>query len=67
MDEVKLRWPVLADPMYTTGPTEKSREQLYALLLDKAKRGSQKNLYEEKSYRGPAQHAVQAWWEQCQE
>ena len=65
--EVKLRWLVLANRMYTAAPTGKSREQLYALLFDKAKRGSQKNPYEEKAYRGPAQHAVQAWWEQCQE
>ena len=65
--EVKLRWHVLADRMYTAAPTGKSREQLYALLFNKAVRGSQKNPYEEKAYRGPALKAVQAWWEQCKE
>ena len=65
--EVKLSWHVLADRMYTAAPTGKSREQLYALLFNKAARGSQKNPYEEKSYRGPAHKAVQAWWEQCKE
>ena len=58
---------VLADRMYTAAPTGKSREQLYALLFNKEARGSQKNPYEEKAYRGPAHKAVQAWWEQCQE
>ena len=53
--------------MYTGAPTGKSREQLYALLFDKAARGSQKNPYEEKAYRGPGLAAVQAWWEQCKE
>ena len=65
--EVKLRWHVLDDRMYTGAPTGKSREQLYALLFDKAARGSQKNPYEEKAYRGPGLTAVQAWWEQCKE
>ena len=65
--EVKLSWHVLADRMYTAAPTGKSREQLYALLFNKAARGSQKNAYEEKAYRGPALKAVQAWWEQCKE
>ena len=65
--EVKLRWNVLADRMYTKAPTGKSREQLNALLFDKAARGSQKNPYEEKAYRGPALKAVQAWWEQCKD
>ena len=65
--EVKLRWHVLDDRMYTGALTGKSREQLYALLFDKAARGSQKNPYEEKAYRGPGLTAVQAWWEQCKE
>ena len=65
--EVKLSWNVLSDRMYTVAPTGKSREQLYALLFNKAARGSQKNPYEEKAYRGPAHKEVQAWWEQCQE
>ena len=49
--EVRLSWHVLAGRMYTSAPTGKSREQLYALLFDKASRGSQKNPYEEKAYR----------------
>ena len=65
--EVKLSWNVLADRMYTVAPTGKSREQLYALLFNKAARHSQEHLYEEKAHRGPAHKAVQAWWEQCQE
>ena len=65
--EVKLSWQVLADRMYTRAPTGKSREDLYAMLFNKAARGSQKNPYEEKAYRGPAHKAVQAWWEKCQE
>jgi len=64
---VKLSWHVLANRMYTAAPTGKSREQLYALLFNKAARGSQTNPYEEKAYRGPAHKAVQAWWEHCQE
>ena len=64
--EVKLRWQVLADRMYTKAATGKSREELYALLFDKAARGSQKNPYEEKAYRGSALKAVQTGWEQCQ-
>ena len=59
--EVKLRWNVLADRMYTKAPTGKSREQLNALLFDKAVRGSHKNPYEEKAYRGPGLTAVQTW------
>ena len=38
----------------------------YALLFNMEDRGSQRNPYEEKAYRGPAHKAVQAWWEQCQ-
>ena len=45
--EVRLSWHVLAGRMYTSAPTGKSREQLYALLFDKATRGSHKNPYEE--------------------
>ena len=65
--EVKLRWNVLADRMYTKAPTGKSREQLNALLFDKAVGGSHKNPYEEKAYRGPGLTAVQTWWERCKE
>ena len=62
----KLNWNVLSGRMYTVAPTGKSREQLYALLFNKAARDSQKNPYEEKAYRGPAHKEVQAWSEQCQ-
>ena len=65
--EVRLSWHVLAGRMYTSAPTGKSRDQLYALLFDKAARGSHKNPYEEKAYRGPDLKAVQTWWEQCKE
>ena len=65
--EVKLSWHVLGGRMYTAAPTKKSRDQLYALLFDKAARGSHKNPYEEKAYRGPDLKAVQTWWEQCKE
>ena len=65
--KVELRWNVLSDRMYTKAPTGKSREQLYELLFNKAARGSQRNPYEEKAYRGPAHREVQAWREQCQE
>ena len=51
----------------TKAPTGKSREQLHTLLFKRAARGSWKNHYEEKAYRGPDYRAVQAWWEQCQE
>jgi len=34
--EVKLNWTVLTDRMYTVAPTGKSREQLYALLFNRA-------------------------------
>ena len=65
--EVRLSWHVLAGRMDTSAPTGKSREQLYALLFDKAARGSHKNPYEEKAYRGPGLTAVQTWWEKCKE
>ena len=65
--EVKLRWRVLADRMYTKAPTEKSKEELDALLLDRAARRNHTNPYEEKPYRGAAIKEVQAWWRQCKE
>ena len=47
--EVKLRWRVLADRMYTMAPTGKSKEELdAALLFDRAARHSHTNPYEEK-------------------
>ena len=65
--EVKLRWRVLEDRMYTVAPTGKDKDELYALLFDRAARRSHTNPYEEKAYRGPALKEVQAWWEQCKE
>ena len=53
--------------MYTKAPTGKSKEELDALLFDRAARRSQTNPYEEKPYRGPAIKEVQAWWGQCKE
>ena len=47
--EVKLRWRVLADRMYTVAPTGKSKEEFDALLFDRAARRSHTNPYEEKS------------------
>ena len=52
--EVKLRWRVLAGRMYTKAPTGKSKEDLYALLFDRAAKRNHTNPYEEKSYRGAA-------------
>ena len=40
--EVKLSWQVLADRMYTAAPTGKSREELYALLFNKAARAAKR-------------------------
>ena len=65
--EIKLSWNMLSDRMYTEAPTGMSREQLYELLFNRAAKGSQRNPYEEKAYRGPDYREVQARWEQCQE
>ena len=65
--EVKLRWRVLADRMYTQAPTGKSKEELDALLFDRAARRNHTNPYEEKAYRGAGSKEVQAWWKQCKD
>ena len=65
--EVKLRWRVLADRMYTKAPTGKSKEEFDALLFDRAVRRNHTNPYEEKPYRGAAIKEVPAWWRQCKE
>ena len=65
--EVKLRWRVLEDRMYTKAPTGKSKEELDALLFDRAAKRNHTNPYEEKPYRGAAIKEVQAWWKQCKE
>ena len=49
---VKLRWGVLADRMYVKAPTGKSKEELDALLFDRAARRNRTDPYEEKKYRG---------------
>ena len=41
--EVKLRWRVLADRMYTRAPTGKSKEELDALLFDRAAKRNHTN------------------------
>ena len=64
---VNLRWRVLRDRMYTAAPTGKSKDDLYALLFDRAARRSHTNPYEEKAYRGHGYKEVQAWWRQCKE
>ena len=43
------------------------KEELDALLFDRAARRSHTNPYEEKAYRGPAIKEVKAWWVQCKE
>ena len=65
--EVKLRWKVLADRMYTKAPTGKSKEELDALLFDRVARRNRTDPYEEKHYRGAAIKEVQAWWKQCKD
>ena len=51
--EVKLSWHVLADRMYTSAPTGKSREQLTVCTAFR------QGCHDLK--------AVQVWWEQCKE
>ena len=53
--------------MYTKAPTGKSKEELDALLFDRAARRNHTNPYEEKAYRGAANKDVQAWWKQCKD
>ena len=65
--QVKLRWQVLADRMYVKAPTEKSKEELDALLFDRAARRNRTDPYEEKSYRGAGIKEVQAWWKKCKD
>ena len=64
---VKLRWGVLADRMYVKAPTGKSKEELDALLFDRAARRNRTDPYEEKKYRGSGIKEVQAWWKKCQD
>ena len=57
--QVKLRWQVLADRMYVKAPTGKTKEELDALLFDRAARRNRTDPYEEKSYRGAGIKEVQ--------
>ena len=52
---------------WPTGCTQWPLLGSHELLFNRAARGSQRNPYEEKAYRGHAHREVQAWWEQCQE
>eukprot|EP00434_Breviolum_minutum_P009339 symbB.v1.2.008231.t1/scaffold513.1/size194650/2 len=65
--EVKLRWGVLVDRMYVKAPTGKSKEELDALLFDRAARRNRTDPYEEKKYRGARIKEVQEWWKTCQD
>eukprot|EP00434_Breviolum_minutum_P046070 symbB.v1.2.041471.t1/scaffold8251.1/size7089/1 len=65
--QVKLRWQVLADRMYVKASTGKSKEELDALLFDRAARRNCTDPYEEKSYRGAGIKEVQAWWRKCKD
>ena len=65
--EVQLRWRVLADRMYIVASTGKCKEELDALLFDRAARRSHTNPYGEKPCRGPALKEVRARWEQCKD
>ena len=65
--EVKLRWGVLLDRMYLNAPTGKSKEELDALLFDKAARRNRTDPYDEKRYRGAGIEEVKAWWKTCQD
>ena len=60
-------WGVLADRMYVKAPTGKSKEELDALLFDRAARRNRTDPYEEKKYRGSGIKEVQAWWKKCQD
>ena len=65
--EVKLRWGVLVDRMYIKAPTQKSKEQLDALLFDRAARRNRTDPYDEKKYRGARIKEVHEWWKTCQD
>ena len=51
----------------TKAPTGKFKEELDALLFDRAAKRNHTNPHEEKPYRGAAIKEVQAWWKQCKE
>ena len=64
---VKLRWGVLVDRMCVKAPTGKSKEELDALLFDRAARRNRTDPYEEKKCRGAGIKEVQAWSKKCQD
>ena len=65
--DINLRWRVLEDRMYVKAPTGKSKEELDALLFDRAARRNRTDPYEEKSYRGSRMKEVQAGWKICKD
>ena len=50
----------------TSKPPGKSKEELDALLFDRAARRNRTDPYEEKSYRGGIKE-VEAWWKECKD
>ena len=65
--EVNLRCGMLFDRMYVNAPTGKSKEELDALLFDKATRRNRTDPYDEKRYRGAGIEEVKAWWKTCRD
>ena len=53
--------------MHVKAPTGKSKEELDALLFDRAARRNRTDPYEEKFYRGAGIKEVQAWWRKCKD
>ena len=53
--------------MYVKAPTGKCKEQLDALLFDRAARRNRTDPYDEKKYRGARIKEVQEWWKTCQD
>ena len=67
MDGGQAKVGVLVDRMYVKAPTGKSKEQLDALLFDRAARRHRTDPYNEKKYRGARIKEVQEWWKTCQD
>ena len=65
--EVKLRWGCCLTECTSNAPTQKSKEELDALLFDKAARRNRTDPYDEKRYRGAGIEEVKAWWKTCQD
>ena len=67
LDGGQVTVEVLVDRMYVKAPNGKSKEELDALLFDRAARRNRTDPYEEKKYRGAGIKEVQAWWKKCQD